>query len=94
MPRYGNRKDAVHGPIVEGLRRHGVAVLDMPIPGDVLCYYEGRYIPIEFKSDKSTRGYVKEATPAQERRAETMPIPIAHTLGEALALFGLTEVPR
>lgn len=87
--RRANRKDMVHAPIVDGLRKHGIAVLDMPIPGDVLCYYQGRYLPIEFKSDKVTRSYTKEATTAQERRARVMPIPIAHTLAEALALFGI-----
>lgn len=87
--RLKNRKDKVHKPIVDGLRAHGVAVADMPDPGDVLTYYNGRFIPIEFKSDKATRGYKKEATELQEKRAATMPIPIAHTLAEALALHGI-----
>lgn len=131
--RRANRKDKVHGPIVEGLRKHGVAVLDMPDPGDVITWVsrgsydslatnlemfvaagdvtneharrdvllackilrqlaaDGLYKPIEFKSDKTTRNYTKEATAAQERRARVMPIPIAHTLAEALDLFGIEE---
>jgi len=87
--RRANRKDSVHKSIVEGLRAHGVAVADMPDPGDVLTYFNGRFIPIEFKSDKRTRNYTKEATALQEKRAAVMPIPIAHTLAEALSLHGL-----
>lgn len=87
--RRANRKDSVHKAIVEGLRAHGVAVADMPDPGDVLTFYNGRFLPIEFKSDQRTRGYTKEATALQEKRAKVMPIPIAHTLAEALALHGI-----
>ena len=81
----------MHKSIVQGLRAHGVAVADMPDPGDVLCYYNGVFLPIEFKSDKKTRGYKTEATPLQAQRAVTMPIPLAHSLTEALAWLGIKE---
>jgi hypothetical protein len=37
---YRNRKDAVHGDFVDGLRAAGIVVEEMPQPGDVLCYHE------------------------------------------------------
>ncbi len=87
--RYAARKDVVHAPIVEGLRMHGVVVFSMPEPGDVLCYYHGTWTRLEFKSDKVTRGYKREKTAAQEKRATLAEIPIVHTLSEALDIFGI-----
>lgn len=121
--RRAARKDVVHGPIVEGLKTHGIAVLDMPDPGDVLCYRDvdvcrvlqslgcdpnrsiftlgladvsklikqcQMWMPIELKSSNRIRKQAKQLTPAQERRAKVAPIPLAMTLAEALALFGMT----
>lgn len=95
--RRANRKDKNHADIVEGLRKRGIVVFDMPEPGDVLCYGPISYnpsiwMPMELKSDQRTRGYKPELTKAQAKRAETgAVIPIVHNLAEALALFGLKE---
>ena len=99
--RRAARKDLVHAPIVAGLRLHGIRVEDMPQPGDILCYgmardpgttrFRLRWIPMELKSPKAIRNKKQELTPAQATRAKTMPIPVVHSLAEALALFGLGE---
>jgi len=38
--RRAARKDTNHAAIVNDLRTAGVIVEDMPIPGDVLCYFK------------------------------------------------------
>lgn len=83
-------KDANHDEIVNGLQARGIVVYEMPMPGDVLCYYRGghpiiteTWLPIEFKV-KGGR-----ATKAQSAR-KLAPIPVALSLVDALALFGLT----
>lgn len=88
--RRHNRKDNAHKPIVEGLRARGVGVVDMADPGDILCYYEGRFMPLEIKSADShaKRGAdgKPELTPAQKRTRELgVPIPVVESVTEAWA---------
>ena len=96
--RRANRKDLVHSYIVAGLRHRGIAAEDMPQPGDILTYgYHAVrkiwiFVPMELKSPKDVRNKKAELTPAQARRANRMPIPIVHTLPEALAHYGLFSI--
>lgn len=94
---YGNSKDLTHKPIVAALRHAGVIVYDMPQPGDILCYFGGRWLPIEiktplrqsatFKNGKPKKNYY--LTASQQKRETQAPIPIATSPREALALFGI-----
>jgi hypothetical protein len=89
--RRANRKDLVHKAIVEGLRAYGILVADMPSPGDVLCFNPRTkvFLPIEFKSDQTVRGGKPENISNNKIKTPTLPIPIAHSLAEALALLGI-----
>ena len=96
--RYALRKDAVHHSIVEGLRARGIAVLEMPVPGDVLCHYPigscgGKWMPMEFKSPRATSGEgvggKHGLTKAQQKTQQSAPIPVISDLASALKLFGL-----
>lgn len=94
--RRAARVDVVQADIIEGLRSNGIACLPMPDPGDVLTYgfhiriKEYIYVPMEIKSPKRVRNKKDEMTPAQKRRALVMPIPLVHSISEALSLYGQT----
>lgn len=104
--RRANQKDKSHAGIVDGLRQHGVVVIDMPDPGDVLTYQPDRnvWIPLEFKTagqarekpsqEKRRLGFRLKATRADGSRYELdvppHPIPVVFTVDEALKVLGLT----
>lgn len=96
--RRANKKDLVHASIRDGLREHEIVVMDMPIPGDVLCYgYSDLHkiylwLPLELKTPKAMRQGVKAQLTAsqQKRNLSAAPIPIVETLEQALALYGRT----
>ena len=100
--RFANRKDVVHKPIVEGLEQRGFVVYDMPDPGDILCYgWHAReksfqWVPMELKSSNVVRKKKAdgsdELSPRQKRirdKKSRAPIPVVHSLMEALDHFGL-----
>ena len=97
------RKDLVHKPIVAALEARGFVVIDTSSLGggapDVFVYNppNKQWEPMEFKSGNDVRQ--KKAGPDGEaisnnRQKKSLGIdfPIVHSLSEALALFGLTEV--
>ena len=94
LRRYALRKDAVHKQIVEGLRANGIVVIEMPQPGDVLCYDAcwRKWMPMEFKSPRATRGESVGGkhglTKAQQKTQQSAPIPVVSDLASALKLFG------
>lgn len=93
---YARRKDASHNLIADALRAAGILVLDGSRAGsgfpDLLCYDPSadRWLPIECKSDRRISHYSKghELTPGQLALRASLPIPIAETPAQALALFG------
>lgn len=96
MPHYAKRQDTAQKPIVTELKARGVAIVPMPDPGDVLCYFNGVFMPIEFKTKRPTKGDGAGGshglTKKQEQtRAAGVPIPVVSSVQEALALFGLQE---
>lgn len=95
MKHFGKRQDASQKPIVDELKKRGIAIVPMPDPGDVLCYFNGLFVPIEFKTKRPTRGSDAGGshglTKKQIKTREAgVPIPVVSSLQEALALFGLT----
>lgn len=100
MRRWAARTDTCQPPIVEGLRRKGVIVFITSALGsgfpDVVCYYPptNTWLPIELKSDNSISKKSKASQnlkPSQQKSHSLAPIPVASTLAQALALFGITE---
>ena len=102
--RWTNRKDVVHKPIVEGLEQRGFVVYDMPDPGDILVYgwhvidKSLQWMPMELKSSNVVRKKKAdgsdELSPRQKRirdKKARAPIPIVHSLPEALLLYGAWE---
>lgn len=97
--RRANKKDLAHAPIRDGLRERDISAIDMPDPGDLLCYGQHHqsglwlWFPIEVKSPKEMRQGVKaQLTNSQKKRnLSAAPIPIVETLEEALALYGRTR---
>ena len=100
--RFANRKDVVHKPIVEGLEARGFVVYDMPDPGDILVYgWNARdksyqWTPMELKSSNGVRKKKAdgsdELSPRQKRirdKKARAPIPIVHSIPEALILYGM-----
>lgn len=102
--RFANRKDTVHKPIVIGLEARGFVVYEMPDPGDILVYgwdaddNRYRWMPMELKSSNAVRKKKAdgsdELSPRQKRMRDKKalaPIPIVHSLSQALSLFGVKE---
>lgn len=96
MPRYAARKDSNHAEITAVLEAHGIIVIDTSALGsgfpDVLCYDAAarRFLPIEFKSNNKISRQKKgdRLKPKQKLLHAAVPIPVAETAEQALALFG------
>lgn len=99
MPHYARRKDNGHDAIVKGLTAKYISVVPMPDPGDILCFglHAVRliriFVPMEIKTKRADKaggdhGLTKKQAAT---RAAGVPIPVVHSLAEALDLFGLKE---
>lgn len=69
MPRRAARKDTTHNEISDGLREHGVIVIDTHRAGygapDALCYYAATdtWKPMEFKTQRYQKQYKTKRNP-------------------------------
>lgn len=82
--RRHSRPDSAQEPIVEALREAGVKVWVIGKPCDLLTLYEGRWLPLEVKSDTSSARNRKDQDKQRAFLAETG-VSIVTTPTEALA---------
>ena len=86
LKRHAARRDANEAPIVQVLRKCGVLVQPLSLPGmpDLLIAYRGKLHLLEVKN---THG---KLNPAQRKVAlQGWPITTVYSIAEALALIGV-----
>lgn len=81
-----HRSDSSQKPIVEALRKAGVAVWAIGRPCDLLTYYRGRWLPLECKPEGHKKGRKDQAE--QEWFLLSYNVPKVTTPEQALEAVG------
>ena len=77
----GKRRDTLEPELVAALTSAGVQVWQLHGAGlpDLLCFFRGRFIPLEVKSARGTLTVWQEGAPW----------PVVRSLGEAFSVLGI-----
>lgn len=99
IPRRFARSDNSRAAIVKGLRKYGVSVWDIRIPGDILCWHSsfgaGTFKVLEIKTlQKNGKRRKRYDQKAQDDFLAMTSTPVVTDITQALHALGLVQNPN